>query len=159
MPRRLNLNQPSQEHQHGKTMPGLRPTRRRAVEANLNGRHSTMLLCGNHYRQLVRQQSAPFRRWKPCSARAAFISRTSSAVTSSASATTRRQLPPIPMTWSMPRLATRHHQVRVRRAVAAVGTASRISEQSEALLREPPNTLPFGRSGVDTEHLLLALTD
>ena len=26
------------------------------VEANLNGRHSTMLLCDDHYRQLVRQQ-------------------------------------------------------------------------------------------------------
>lgn len=25
------------------------------VEANLNGRHSTMLLCDDHYRQLVRQ--------------------------------------------------------------------------------------------------------
>lgn len=43
------------------------------VEANLNGRHSTMLLCDDHYRQLVRQQSAPFRRWKPCSARAAPV--------------------------------------------------------------------------------------
>ena len=28
------------------------------VEANLNGRHSTMLLCDDHYRQLVRQQKA-----------------------------------------------------------------------------------------------------
>lgn len=27
------------------------------VEANLNGRHSTMLLCDDHYRQLARQQS------------------------------------------------------------------------------------------------------
>ena len=26
------------------------------VEANLNGRHSTMLLCDDHYRQRVRQQ-------------------------------------------------------------------------------------------------------
>ena len=26
------------------------------VEANLNGRHSTMLLCDDHYRQLARQQ-------------------------------------------------------------------------------------------------------
>ena len=26
------------------------------VEANLNGRNSTMLLCDDHYRQLVRQQ-------------------------------------------------------------------------------------------------------
>src|SRR5690606_21440703 len=26
------------------------------VEANLNGRHSTMLLCDDHYRHLVRQQ-------------------------------------------------------------------------------------------------------
>ncbi len=84
------------------------------VEANLNGRHSTMLLCDDHYRQLVRQQSAPSRRWKPCSARAAAYSRTSSAVTSSASATTRRRWPPIPMTWSMPRSASPPPQVRVR---------------------------------------------
>src|SRR5690606_41947172 len=27
------------------------------MEANLNGRHSTMLLCDHHYRQLVRQQT------------------------------------------------------------------------------------------------------
>ena len=30
------------------------------VEANLNGRHSTMLLCDDHYRQLVRQQKRTF---------------------------------------------------------------------------------------------------
>ena len=41
------------------------------VEANLNGRHSTMLLCDDHYRQLVRQQKRTVSPWKPCSARAA----------------------------------------------------------------------------------------
>ncbi|VDB01887.1 Spore protein SP21 [Klebsiella pneumoniae] len=68
MPRRLNLVNlvNLQEHQHGqKTMPGQPATVRVEV---FNGRHSTMLLCDDHYRQLVRQQSAPFRRWKPCSA-------------------------------------------------------------------------------------------
>ncbi len=129
------------------------------VEANLNGRHSTMLLCDDHYRQLVRQQSAPFRRWKPCSARAAACSRTSSAVTSSASATTRRQLPPIPMTWSMPRLASPPPQVRVRRAVAAVGWPAASANSRKPCCRRPPNTLPNWRSEVDTEHLLLALAD
>ncbi|VDB02536.1 hypothetical protein [Klebsiella pneumoniae] len=34
----------------------LRPTRHRAGGSHLNGRHSTMLLCDDHYRQLVRQQ-------------------------------------------------------------------------------------------------------
>ncbi len=68
---------------------------------------------------------------------------TSSAVTSSASATTRRQLPPIPMTWSMPRLA----------GPAAAGSgAPRPSRQwagqphqrtvGKPCCRRPPNTLP-----------------
>ncbi len=112
------------------------------VEANLNGRHSTMLLCDDHYRQLVRQQSAPSRRWKPCSARAAACSRTSSAVTSSASATTRRRWPPIPMTWSMPRSASPPPQVRVRRAVAAVVWPAASANSRKPCCRRPPNTLP-----------------
>ena len=40
------------------------------------------------------------------------------------------------------------------------GLASRISEQSEALLQEAAkHAAEFGRPEVDTEHLLLALTD
>lgn len=49
--------QPSQEHQHAqKTMPVRGQPATVRVEASLNGRHSTMLLCDDHYRQLVRQQ-------------------------------------------------------------------------------------------------------
>ncbi|MBL2462902.1 hypothetical protein ELJ59_30255, partial [Klebsiella pneumoniae] len=40
------------------------------------------------------------------------------------------------------------------------GLASRISEQSEALLQEAArHAAEFGRAEVDTEHLLLALSD
>ncbi|VDB01886.1 Negative regulator of genetic competence ClpC/MecB [Klebsiella pneumoniae] len=76
----------------------------------------------------------------------------------SASATTRRQLPPIPMTWSMPRLASPPPQVlRARRRGS--GLASRISEQSEALLQEAAKHAAEFGSEVDTEHLPLALAD
>ncbi len=69
-------NQSSQEHEHGqKTMPGLRPARHGAGEANLNGRHSTMLLCDDHYRHWRASKSAPSRRWKPCLARARLVRR------------------------------------------------------------------------------------
>ncbi|VTN74801.1 ATPase with chaperone activity, ATP-binding subunit [Klebsiella variicola] len=112
------------------------------VEANLNGRNSTMLLCDDHYRQLVRQQKRTVSPLEACSARAAACSRTSSAVTSSASAKTRRQLPPIPMTWSMPRLASPPPQVRVRRAVAAVGWPAASANSRKPCCRRPPNTLP-----------------
>lgn len=39
------------------------------VEANLNGRHSTMLLCDDHYRRLVslsREPSSSLLRRSPC---------------------------------------------------------------------------------------------
>ncbi|VDB02537.1 hypothetical protein BANRA_05469 [Klebsiella pneumoniae] len=79
-------------------------------------------------------------------------------MTSSASATTRRQLPPIPMTWSMPRFGAAAGSGAPRRRGS--GLASRISEQSEALLQEAAkHAAEFGRSEVDTEHLLLALAD
>ena len=114
MPRRPQPCQPSQEHPAWpENNAGLRPTRHRA-----GGSQSQR---SSQHHAVVRRplpaisapaKSAPFRRWKPCSVRAAACSRTSSAVTSSASATTRRQLPPIPMTWSMPRLASPPPQVR-----------------------------------------------
>ncbi len=56
----------------------------------------------------------------------------------------------------MPRLASPPPQVRVRRRRGS-GLAS---EQSEALLQEAAkHAAEFGRSEVDTEHLLLALAD
>ena len=103
-----------------------------------------MLLCDDHYRQLVRQQSAPFRRWKPCSARATLLSkdflgsdffRISEDATPVAADTD----DVVDTSFGETR-----HPVRVRRAVTRrwVGVA-RISEQSETLLQEAmPNTLP-----------------
>jgi ATP-dependent Clp protease ATP-binding subunit ClpC len=62
------------------------------------------------------------------------------------------------MTWSMPRLASR--ATAGSGAAPSSGLASRISEQSEALLQEAAkHAAEFGRSEVDTEHLLLALAD
>ena len=86
-------------------------------------------------------KSAPSRRWKPCSARAAACSRTSSTVTSFASATPRRRWPPIPMTWSMPRSASPPPQVQVRRAVAAVGSPAVSANSPRPYCRRPPDTL------------------
>jgi len=103
------------------------------VEANLNGRHSTMLLCDDHYRQLVRQQK---RTVSPLEA--LFGSRSGLFEDFLGSAAAGSGAP--------------------RRRGS--GLASRISEQSEALLQEAAkHAAEFGRSEVDTEHLLLALAD
>ena len=84
-------------------------------------------------------KSAPSRRWKPCSARAAACSRTSSAVTSSASATTRRRWPPIPMTWSMPRSAS--PLPRRRGAPEPAGSPAVSANSPRPYCRRPPDTL------------------
>ncbi len=130
------------------------------VEANLNGRLTTMLLCDDHYRQLVRQQKRAisplealfgsrsglfedflgsdfFRIGEESAPAAADADEMDDAPfgepASSASGTPRRR---------------------------GSGLASRISEHSEALLQEAAkHAADFGRSEVDTEHLLLALAD
>jgi hypothetical protein len=56
MPRRLNLVNLLRSISMAKTMPVCGQPATVRVEANLNGRNSTMLLCDDHYRQLVRQQ-------------------------------------------------------------------------------------------------------
>ncbi len=128
-------------------------------EANLNGRNSTMLLCDDHYRQLVRQQKRTASPLEALFCLRSGLFEDFLGSDSSASAKTRRQLPPIPMTWSMPRLASPPPQVGALRRRGS-GLASRISEQSEALLQEAAkHAAEFGRSEVDTEHLPLALAD
>jgi len=130
------------------------------VEANLNGRLTTMLLCDDHYRQLVRQQKRAisplealfgsrsglfedflgsdfFRIGEESAPAAAAADEVDDAPfgepASTASGTPRRR---------------------------GSGLASRISEHSEALLQEAAkHAADFGRSEVDTEHLLLALAD
>ncbi|WP_407324892.1 Clp protease N-terminal domain-containing protein [Klebsiella variicola] len=59
----------------------------------------------------------------------------------------------------MPRLASPPPQVRVRRAVAAVGWPAASANSRKPCCRRPPNTLPNLAAQVDTEHLLLALAD
>ena len=130
------------------------------VEANLNGRLTTMLLCDDHYRQLVRQQK---RAISPLEA--LFGSRSGlfedflgsdffrigeESAPAAAAADEVDDAPfgePASTASGMPR----------RRGS---GLASRISEHSEALLQEAAkHAADFGRSEVDTEHLLLALAD
>ena len=130
------------------------------VEANLNGRHSTMLLCDDHYRQLVRQQK---RTVSPLEA--LFGSRSGLFEDFLGSDFFR-------IGDDSPSMAADTDEVVDASfgepAPAATGTArrrgsglaSRISEQSEALLQEAArHAAEFGRAEVDTEHLLLALSD
>ena len=86
-------------------------------------------------------KSAPSRRWKPCLARAAACSKTSSAATSSASVTIRRPWRPIPTRWSMPRSANPPRPVRALRAVAAVGSPAVSANSPRPYCRRPPDTL------------------
>lgn len=152
MPRRLA--QPSKEHQHGQKQCGLRQPATVRVEANLNGRHSTMLLCDDHYNELVRQQSAPFRRWKPCSVRAAACSgllgsdffRIGDATPVAADTDD-----VVDASFGEPAAGSGAPRRR------GSGLASRI-EQSKPCCRRPPTRCQRWPLEVDTEHLL-ALAD
>src|SRR5690606_11269110 len=122
--------------------------------------HSTMLLCDDHYRQLVRQQK---RTVSPLEA--LFGSRNGPFEDFLGSDFFR-------LGDDSPSMAADTDAVGdasfAARAPACTGTArrrgsglaSRISEQSEALLQEAAkHAAEFGRPEVDTEHLLLALSD
>src|SRR5690554_1402867 len=129
------------------------------VEANLNGRHSTMLLCDDHYRQLVRQQK---RTVSPLEALFGARSGLFEDFLGSdffrigdESATVAADADDV-VDASFGEPASAGSGAPRRRGS---GLASRISEQSEALLQEAAKyAAEFGRPEVDTEHLLLALT-
>jgi hypothetical protein len=111
------------------------------VEANLNGRHSTMLLCDDHYRQLVRQQK---RTVSPLEA--LFGSRSGLFEDFLGSdffriGDDRRPWRPIPTRWSMPRSANPPRPVRALRAVAAVGSPAVSANSPRPYCRRPPDTL------------------
>src|SRR5690606_39965257 len=129
------------------------------VEANLTGRHSTMLLCDDHYRQLVRQQK---RTVSPLEALFGARSGLFEDFLGSdffrigdASATVAADADDgVDASFGEPASAGSGAPRR-----RGSGLASRISEQSEALLQEAAKyAAEFGRREVDTEHLLLALT-
>ena len=130
------------------------------VEANLNGRHSTMLLCDDHYRQLVRQQK---RTVSPLEALFGsrsglfedFLGSDFFRIGEDATPVAADTDDVVDASFGEP--ATAGSGAPRRRGS---GLASRISEQSEALLQEAAkHAAEFGRSEVDTEHLLLALAD
>ena len=130
------------------------------VEANLNGRHSTMLLCDDHYRQLVRQQK---RTVSPLEALFGsrsglfedFLGSDFFRIGDDATPVAADTDDVVDASFGEP--ATAGSGAPRRRGS---GLASRISEQSEALLQEAAkHAAEFGRSEVDTEHLLLALAD
>ena len=124
------------------------------VEANLNGRHSTMLLCDDHYRQLVRQQKRTVSPLEALFGSRSGLFEDFLAATSSASVTTHRPWRPIPTRSSMPRSAN---------PPGRVGTApSRqwAGQPYQRTVRGPiaggrPNTRRVPGAPVDTEHLLL----
>lgn len=130
------------------------------VEANLNGRHSTMLLCDDHYRQLVRQQK---RTVSPLEA--LFGSRSGLFEDFLGSDFFRIGDDATPMAADTDDVVDASFGEPAAAGSGAPrrrgsGLASRISEQSEALLQEAAkHAAEFGRSEVDTEHLLLALAD
>src|SRR5690606_35825124 len=129
------------------------------VEANLNGRHSTMLLCDDHYRQLVRQHK------RTVSPLAALLGRRSGLSEDFLRSDFCRFGDDSPSTAadsgvvvdaSVGEPAPGGTGTARRRGS---GLASGISEQSEALLQEAArHAAEFGRAEVDTEHLLLALS-
>ncbi len=141
-------------------MPGLRPTRHRAGGSHLNGRHSTMLLCDDHYRQLVRQQK---RTVSPLEALFGsrsglfedFLGSDFFRIGDDATPVAADTDDVVDASFGEPAAAGSGAPRR-----RGSGLASRISEQSEALLQEAAkHAAEFGRSEVDTEHLLLALAD
>ncbi|MGY1205481.1 ATP-dependent Clp protease ATP-binding subunit [Klebsiella pneumoniae] len=130
------------------------------VEANLNGRHSTMLLCDDHYRQLVRQQK---RTVSPLEALFGsrsglfedFLGSDFFRIGDDATPVAADTDDVVDASFGEPAAAGSGAPRR-----RGSGLASRISEQSEALLQEAAkHAAEFGRSEVDTEHLLLALAD
>ena len=128
------------------------------VEANLNGRHSTMLLCDDHYRQLVRQQK---RTVSPLEA--LFGSRSGLFEDFLGSDFFRIGDDATPMAADTDDVVDASFDEPAGSGAPrrrGSGLASRISEQSEALLQEAAkHAAEFGRAEVDTEHLLLALAD
>ncbi|NNB27948.1 ATP-dependent Clp protease ATP-binding subunit, partial [Pseudomonas saxonica] len=130
------------------------------VEANLDGRHSTMLLCDDHYRQLVRQQK---RTVSPLEALFGsrsglfedFLGSDFFRIGDDATPFAADTDDVVDAVFGEPAAAGSGAPRR-----RGSGLASRISEQSEALLQEAAkHAAEFGRSEVDTEHLLLALAD
>ncbi|WP_147653980.1 heat shock survival AAA family ATPase ClpK [Vulcaniibacterium gelatinicum] len=130
------------------------------VEANLNGRHSTMLLCDDHYRQLVRQQK---RTVSPLEALFGsrsglfedFLGSDFFRIGDDARSMAADTDEVVDASFGEPAPAGTGTARR-----RGSGLASRISEQSEALLQEAArHAAEFGRAEVDTEHLLLALSD
>lgn len=130
------------------------------VEANLNGRHSTMLLCDDHYRQLARQQK---RTVSPLEALFGsrsglfedFLGSDFFRIGDDAPSVAADTDEVVDASFGESAPATAGTARR-----RGSGLASRISEQSEALLQEAAkHAAEFGRPEVDTEHLLLALTD
>ncbi|MFO6371922.1 Clp protease N-terminal domain-containing protein, partial [Pseudomonas aeruginosa] len=130
------------------------------VEANLNGRHSTMLLCDDHYRQLVRQQK---RTVSPLEALFGsrsglfedFLGSDFFRIGDDAPSMAADTDEVVDASFGEPAPAGTGTARR-----RGSGLASRISEQSEALLQEAAkHAAEFGRPEVDTEHLLLALSD
>ncbi|MFN3377432.1 MAG: Clp protease N-terminal domain-containing protein, partial [Burkholderiaceae bacterium] len=132
------------------------------VEANVNGRHSTMLLCDDHYRQLVRQQK---RTVSPLEALFGsrsglfedFLGNDFFRIGDDAAPAAVAAGDDEVVDASFGEPAASGGGTSRRRGS---GLASRISEQSEALLQDAAKqAAEFGRSEVDTEHLLLALAD
>ncbi len=130
------------------------------VEANLNGRHSTMLLCDDHYRQLARQQK---RTVSPLEALFGsrsglfedFLGSDFFRIGDDAPSVAADADEVVDASFGESAPATAGTARR-----RGSGLASRISEQSEALLQEAArHAAEFGRAEVDTEHLLLALSD
>lgn len=130
------------------------------VEANLNGSHSTMLLCDDHYRQLVRQQK---RTVSPLEALFGsrsglfedFLGSDFFRIGDDAPSMAADTDEVVDASFGEPAPAGTGTARR-----RGSGLASRISEQSEALLQEAArHAAEFGRAEVDTEHLLLALSD
>ncbi|WP_322872833.1 Clp protease N-terminal domain-containing protein, partial [Acinetobacter baumannii] len=123
-------------------------------------RHSTMLLCDDHYRQLVRQQK---RTVSPLEA--LFGSRSGLFEDFLGSDFFRIGDDATPMAADTDDVVDASFGEPAAAGSGAPrrrgsGLASRISEQSEALLQEAAkHAAEFGRAEVDTEHLLLALAD
>ena len=116
-----------------------------------NGQRRSMELCdGTTARSRGRAVAARPRRWSRCSGARGACSRTSSATA-------------CPPTRGFPSLdGGEGGRVPVRRGGrrGARGLAERVSEHAEELLQEAARqAVEFGRREVDTEHLLLALTD
>lgn len=84
-------------------------------------------------------KSAPFPRWKPFSARAAACSKIFSAAISSASEKSRHRLQPLPMKWTMRRLANQPPQHLACRAVAVAGWPAASASTPRRCCRKPPS--------------------